>query len=65
MTPVRTAARTGLQAGLGVALMELVEAYNLYEFTDRQWAATAVLLTPLVAWIQNALEKRFDWKLLA
>lgn len=48
--------RTAGQGGAAWAVMELMEAYNVYEFTDRQWAITLVVGTTAVSWLQNQLE---------
>lgn len=49
--------RTAGQGGAAWTIMELIEAYNLYDFTDRQWAITLVAGTVAVSWLQNTVEK--------
>jgi hypothetical protein len=49
--------RTGGQGGVAWILMEVVEAYNVYDFTDRQWAITLLGGTVFFSWLQNTIEK--------
>lgn len=48
--------RTALQGGPIWAVMELIEAYNVYDFTDRQWGITLLAGTAAVGWIQVRIE---------
>lgn len=48
--------RTAGQGGVAWTVMELVEAYSLYEFTERQWAITLLAGTTAVSWLQNQWE---------
>lgn len=49
--------RTAGQGGAAWSVMELVEAYGVYDFTDRQWAITLLIGTTLASWAQNTIEK--------
>lgn len=49
--------RTAGQGGAAWIVMEMIEAYNVYDFTDRQWAITLLAGTTLVSWAQNMIEK--------
>lgn len=51
-------ARTLIQSGPGWAVIELIESYELYDFTDRQYGITLLLLTALASFVQNRLENR-------
>jgi hypothetical protein len=48
--------RTAVQSGPGWIIIETIEAYELYDFTDRQYAITLLLLTMLFSFLQNAYE---------
>lgn len=50
--------RTAVQSGPGWVLIELLEAYNVYDFTDRQYAVTLLVLTAVTSAIQNYVENR-------
>lgn len=54
-TPV---VRTAGQGGVSWVVLELVEAYSIYDFTDRQWAITLLAGTTFVSWVQNVIEER-------
>lgn len=56
--------RTAAQGGVTWIAMEITEAYNLYDFTDRQWAITLFAGTTFCAWLQNMLEHRRGRKLI-
>lgn len=56
--------RTAGQGGFTWTVMELIEAYHLYDFDDRQWAITLLAGTTFVSWVQNALEKRQGRRLI-
>lgn len=49
-------ARTAIQSGPGWVIIEVIEAYDLYDFTDRQYGVTLLILTVLASVIQNAVE---------
>ena len=51
-------ARTVIQSGPGWVIIEVVEAYGLYDFTDRQYGVTLLLLTAAASVVQNFLENR-------
>ena len=57
-------ARTAVQGGAAYILVELVEAFGLYDFTGRQYAITLLALTTLLASVQAALENRLGVGLL-
>jgi hypothetical protein len=56
--------RTAGQGGLTWVVMELIEAYHVYNFDDRQWAITLFAGTTFVAWLQNTIEQRRGRKLV-
>lgn len=56
--------RTAGQGGVAWAIMEFVEAFNIYEFDERQWAIVLIIGTTIVSWIQNFLEERAGRRLL-
>lgn len=56
--------RTAGQGGAAWAIMELIEAYEVYAFSNRQWAITLVIGTTVVSWIQNILESRMGKRLI-
>jgi hypothetical protein len=47
------------QGGAAWLIVEAVEAFNIYDFTDRQYGLAIVILTPVVAWAQVLIENRF------
>lgn len=49
--------RTAGQGGAAWIVMELTEAYNIYDFDDRQWAITLLAATTFLSWLQNYVEK--------
>lgn len=49
--------RTAGQGGVTLIVMELIEAYNLYDFTDTQWKITVAAGVTFFAWLQNTIEK--------
>lgn len=49
--------RTAGQGGAAWIVMEMIEAYNVYDFSDRQWAITLLAGTTFVSWLQNTVEK--------
>lgn len=51
--------RTAGQGGAAWIVMEAIEAYSVYDFTDRQWAITLLAGTTFFSWLQNQIEK---WK---
>lgn len=57
--------RTAGQGGAAWIVMEMIEAYNVYDFTDRQWAITLLAGTTFVSWVQNVIEKRQGRKLVS
>lgn len=56
--------RTAGQGGLAWIVLELIEAYSLYDFSDRQWSITLLAGTTLVSWVQNTIEARKGRKLV-
>lgn len=50
-------ARTVGQGGLAWIVMEMIEAYSIYEFSERQWAITLLAGTGAVSWAHNQIEK--------
>jgi hypothetical protein len=48
--------RTAGQGGVAWVVMEAMEAYSIYEFSDRQWAITLLAGTTFVSWLQNQIE---------
>ena len=51
--------RTAIQGGPVWAVMELIEAYNVYDFTDRQWGITLLAGTALVSFVQTKIENHY------
>lgn len=49
--------RTGLQGGAGVFVVQGIEAFNIYAFTDAQRSWSIVAITIAFAFIQNQTEK--------
>lgn len=49
-------ARTAIQSTPAFALIELLEAFEVYDFTDRQYGVTLMVLTAIVSFIQNKIE---------
>ncbi len=49
-------ARTVIQGGAAGIILEIISAFNLYEFTARQAAISLIALTAVVSFIQNKLE---------
>ena len=47
-----------VQSGPAFAVIEIIEAYELYNFTDRQYGVTLIVLTSIVSAVQNFLENR-------
>ena len=56
--------RTAGQGSAAWTAMEIVEAYGLYDFTDRQWAVTLIAGTVAFSWLQNTLERLRGRKLI-
>lgn len=56
--------RTAGQGGLAFIIMEIIESYGLYDFTDRQWSITLLAGTTFLAWLQNTIEQRRGRKLV-
>jgi hypothetical protein len=56
--------RTAGQGGLAWTVMELIEAYHVYNFDDRQWSITLLAGTTFVSWLQNTIEARKGRKLV-
>lgn len=61
---VAPVARTAGQSGAAWTIMEAVEAYNIYNFSDRQWAITLTIGTVVLSWLQNTLEARSGRRLI-
>ena len=56
--------RTAGQGGAAWMVLELIEAYNLYDFDDRQWSITLLVGTTFLSWVQNTIETRRGRKLV-
>lgn len=56
--------RTGAQGGVTYMVMEAIEAYGLYDFTERQWAITMIIGTGVASLVQNTIEARRGRKLI-
>ncbi len=50
-------ARTGGQMGLAYVLIQLIEAFNWWQWQPKQIAAVGAVLTLLVGLVQNLLEE--------
>ena len=65
MTRVSTAignpTRTAAQGGAGWLLAETIEAFGLYDFTERQWPLVIILLGSAISAVQNLGENRGWW----
>lgn len=55
--------RTGIQGGPAWALVEGIDAF-FYDFNDRQFGIAVVLLTMLLAFVQNSIENGIGKALL-
>lgn len=49
-------ARTAIQSTPAFAVIEILEAFEVYNFTDRQYGITLMVLTAIVSFVQNAAE---------
>lgn len=61
-TAVANPLRTGAQGGAGWLLAEAVEAFGLFDFTERQWPLVIIIGGSLVSAVQNLGENRGWWK---
>lgn len=52
------------QGGAGWAVIEVVEAFHIYEFDERQSIISIIILTALVSFLQNTIENRLGKGLL-
>lgn len=50
--------RTGGQGGAGYLVIEAVEAFNVYDFSERQSTVTLLILTAVFAVIQSFVENK-------
>lgn len=50
--------RTAVQGGAAYVIVELVEAFDLYDFTGRQYAITLLALTAVLSSVQAFAENR-------
>lgn len=62
--PAATAVRTGIQGLTGAFIVDFIEAFELYDFTERQYGLAVALAGMVLAFIQNLLEKRRGRKFL-
>lgn len=46
------------QGGVGYVVVELLEAFNVYDFTERQWGISVIALGALFSFLQNTAENR-------
>lgn len=60
--PVANAVRTGVQGITGSFIVEFIEAFNLYDFTDRQYGLAVVAFGMILSFVQNFFEKRRNQK---
>lgn len=56
--------RTGAQGGAAWMVMEIIEAYSLYDFSDRQWSITLLAGTTLASFAWNLIESRLGRRLI-
>lgn len=56
--------RTAGQGGAAWMVMEAIEAYDLYQFDERQWSITLLIATTFLSWLQNTIEQRRGRKLV-
>lgn len=52
------------QGGVGWVVVEAIEAFNIYDFTEQQYGIAVVIVSAVVSFIQNALENRLGKGLL-
>jgi len=55
--PVATALRTGVQGLSGSFIVEFIEAFEIYDFTERQYGLAVALFGMILAFGQNLWEK--------
>lgn len=55
--PVATAVRTGVQGLSGAFVVDFIEAFNVYDFTERQYGLAVALAAMVIALLQNLWEK--------
>lgn len=63
-TAVTNPARTTAQGGAGWLIVETLEAFEVYDFTDRQYGLAVFILAGAVSFVQNVGENRGWWKAL-
>lgn len=49
-------ARTIIQGGVAGVILEAISAFNIYEFTTRQFAVSLIILAAIVSFVQNKIE---------
>jgi len=58
--PATSAAKRGargvIQGGVAGAILEAVSAFNIYEFTTRQFAVSLIILAAIISFVQNKIE---------
>lgn len=62
-TAVAATARTVIQGGPSWVIIEFIEAFDIYDFTERQYGIAVVVLTAIIAFVQNAVENKFGYAL--
>lgn len=56
--------RTGIQGSAAYAVLELIEAFHLFDFDGRQWAISMLVLTTVLSWVQVQVENYLQAGLL-
>lgn len=56
--------RTGIQGSAAYAVLELIEAFHLFDFDGRQWAISMLVLTTVLSWVQVQVENHLQAGLL-
>lgn len=52
------ATRGGLQGGAGWAVVEVLEQFGIYDFTQGQASITILVLSAVFSYVQNTLENK-------
>jgi hypothetical protein len=52
------------QGGVGWVVVEAIEAFNIYDFTEKQYGLAVVIISALVSFLQNLLENKLGKGLL-
>lgn len=61
-TTIANPTRTAAQGGAGWLVAEAIEAFGLYDFTERQWPLVIIVLGSAISALQNFGENHGWWK---